>query len=344
MTDGIHYSLKELIALRAKKPNAFAPQGQVKTHLLGSHRALFKGRGMAFAESRPYQIGDDVRHIDWRISARLGKTHTKLFEEERERPILILLDNRRMMYFGSRVRYKSHLAAEIASRLAWTAFDGGDRLGALLLKDQQIIAFRPTRTRQSVLRFLNAVSNNLGVYQAVAAPQSDSNINTAPIHLATALKRLRQLAPTGALLFIISDFHDFDERAKHELSALSLTQHITLLSVFDQLEAKLPNAPHLLVRDAYDETQVAALGDLSAAINRYEKDFAARQQALLAFAQNKGMAFSSIHTEADVERALHFRHPKNTLGAQSISLATPHAIATTQSKSNWFSRYLGGKK
>ena len=127
---GIEISPAELILARPDRAiTGFAPGGRVSTHMWGANRSVFHGRGMEYAESRAYQPGDDIRTIDWRLTARSNEVHTKLFHEERERPVYLLLDLRAMMQFGTKNRFKAHLAAEIAAMLAWVGIDGGDRVG-----------------------------------------------------------------------------------------------------------------------------------------------------------------------------------------------------------------------
>ncbi len=163
MTDqdlkGIVATLPELVRVRPQRGlTGFAPSGRVATHQWGANRSVYRGRGMEFAESRLYQPGDDVKSIDWRVTARTGQTHTKLFQEERERPIVILTDMRAMMQFGTRNRFKSNLAAEVAAMMAWTGHDGGDRVGGLVMTRDGLRDFPAARTRRSVLGLLEALS------------------------------------------------------------------------------------------------------------------------------------------------------------------------------------------
>ncbi|MBT5031007.1 MAG: DUF58 domain-containing protein, partial [Proteobacteria bacterium] len=127
---GIYVDLGLLLSSRgwARDLKLFARQA-ARAMLLGETRSKFRGRGMEFEEVRQYQPGDDIRNIDWRVSARTGGTYTKLFCEERERPVHIVVDQRNSMFFGSAQRFKSVLAAEVASALAWAALAGSDRIG-----------------------------------------------------------------------------------------------------------------------------------------------------------------------------------------------------------------------
>ncbi|GLO63970.1 hypothetical protein MACH09_44780 [Vibrio sp. MACH09] len=229
--NGIEISQTELFRVRPEKhASGFAPSGKVNTHQWGSNRSHFIGLGMEFAESRVYQAGDDVKNIDWRVTARTGQTHTKLYQEERERPVHILLDLRSMMHFGSRNRFKSHLAAEIAAKVAWIAHDGGDRVGGLICHKQGCSDFRASRTRRSLLRLLDNISQNTRLAQEVNQESS----------LAMSIRRLRHHARSGGLVFIISDFSDLDDKCEGELKKISARNQVTLIHIEDPFDARLP--------------------------------------------------------------------------------------------------------
>ncbi|MBY0274525.1 DUF58 domain-containing protein, partial [Candidatus Binatia bacterium] len=133
---GIVASVAELVALRSDAARLDAsPRGRVRTLHAGAYASAFRGRGMEFDETRAYQPGDDVRAIDWRVTARTGRVHTKLFHEERERPVLLLVDQRMHMRFGTRDAFKSVVAARAAATVAWAARDQGDRVGGLIVTD-----------------------------------------------------------------------------------------------------------------------------------------------------------------------------------------------------------------
>ena len=134
--------------------------------LAGPNKSNFRGRGIDFEEVRNYQPGDDIRSIDWRVTARTGTAHTKLFREERERPVLVAVDQRSSMFFGSSHCFKSVLAAQLASLLAWSALDAGDRVGGLVFNDASHREIRPRRSRKTVLALLSQIS----AVQSHAAP------------------------------------------------------------------------------------------------------------------------------------------------------------------------------
>ncbi|MGU3492775.1 DUF58 domain-containing protein [Xanthobacteraceae bacterium A53D] len=307
---GLVARLDELIAARPGGRDGFASSGRVKTRQNGGYRSPFKGRGMEFDEVRAYQPGDDIRTIDWRVTARTGRTHTKLFQEERERPVLILVDARSFMRFGTRDTFKSVLAAKAAAVLAWTSMDGGDRVGGVVLSPTGAHAYSPQRSRSRVLGFVKAIADaTQDAFGTEPPPGSEPR-------LSEALARLRQVSRPGTLVFIVSDFHDFDAAAARELNRLSLQAHVTNVLVYDPLEAATP------ARGAYPVSDGAAVAMLDADSEKvratYARRFAARRQAVEAACRHRGMGFVAIRTGEDPAALLHperlGRRPKASVG------------------------------
>lgn len=291
--EGIEATLAELVRTRpSRAATGFAPSGRVSTHQWGANRSVFLGRGMEFAESRAYAPGDDVRSIDWRVTARTGETHTKLYQEERERPVLLMVDMRAMMQFGTRVQFKAHLAAKVAAMLSWVGHDGGDRVGGLILTRAGVRDHRAERTRRSVLRFLEAFCEETRL-------DRDAGSETS---LAQGLRRLRHICRPGSLAFVISDFSGLDDIAAQELRRLASHTHVTLIEVTDPLDAMLP--PHAGrisdggVAVALDRVPRRQLAD-------YAARFADRQARLDALARQHGMALHRLTTSDDPARILH---------------------------------------
>lgn len=207
-----------------------SPGQQVHSKLAGSYLARSKGRGMEFDEVRHYQVGDDVRAIDWRVTARTGRVHTKLFREERERPVFLLTELTESMRFGSSLLLKSVQAAHLAALLAWHCKANGDKLGGLVFSEQQHVLLKPLGRSRGVLRYLQAL---LDVHQ-----QSRSNQGMV---LSTALAELRRLLRPGSLLYILSDFATLDAEALRHLQVLSQHNEIHCCLLSDPLELQLPS-------------------------------------------------------------------------------------------------------
>lgn len=294
---GITATVPELVRARpARGQTGFAPVGRVTTHGWGTNASVFRGRGMEFAEARVYQPGDDVRAIDWRVTARTSTPHTKLFQEERERPVHILVDMRAMMQFGTRVRFKSHLAAEVAAMLAWVGHDGGDRVGGLILSRDGVLDFRAARTRRSVLHFLEKLTEE-----------------TEPEHplghevlLAAGLRRLRRTCRPGSLAFVISDFNDFDDLTAQEMRRLSHSAQVTAIEITDPLDEMLPPGGGRIT-DGSGGLSLAALGRTG--FQDYAKCFAERHARLDTMCRKAGMALHHLHPGDDPKSILTPKRP-----------------------------------
>lgn len=277
-----------------RRTTGFAPGGKVRTHQFGTNRSVYRGRGMEFDEARIYQPGDDARAIDWRVTARTGKMHTKLFHEERERPVLILADLRASMHFGTRVQFKSVLAATSAAELAWVGIDGGDRVGGFILLPNGVRSFPATRNTSAMLRLLKALSEG-------TKPEDEAGGETAELPLHSAVDRLRQVARPGTLVFIVSDFADFDERTERAIKRLSMHAHVTNVLVHDQLDAMLPHG-NQRISDGDHVTLLAALGRDS--IEHYARAFRDRRERLERICRQRGMSFLAIPTSASARDVL----------------------------------------
>lgn len=278
--------------------------------LLGEVRSRFRGRGMEFAEVRIYQPGDDIRNIDWRVSARSGGTYTKLFCEERERPVHILVDQRNPMFFGSAGRFKSVLAAELAAALAWAALAGSDRIGGQIIGERAISDIRARRNKQTVLRFLHDL--NAQCRALPEAPPADGEHKT----LDAALEECRRLTRPGTAVFILSDFADFDAGAARTLGRLGRHTDLSLLRIRDPLESALPAAGSVAISDGAHKTLVGLNRRLCAA---FRQELEVRQQHLLRAARRARAPLIDISTR-DEPRTLLTRLYGKSLAATALPM------------------------
>lgn len=222
-----HHASK--LKLFARKP--------AKSLLLGETRSRFRGRGMEFEEVRHYQPSDDIRSIDWRVSARTGKTYTKLFSEERERPVYLIVDQRTTMFFGSQQRFKSVMAAEIASYLAWSALNSSDRIGAQVFSDYQAFDVRARRNRQAVLKLLHNIQY---CNELLPLKPDKNNSQKHKLILSDILEQTRRIVRPGSSIFIISDCHDIHQGAIKHLRLLRQHNDVNIIHVNDPLELAFP--------------------------------------------------------------------------------------------------------
>ena len=245
---GIDLTLNQLLETRVNPIIQWlAPESMVKTNRVGGFRSRFKGRGMDFDEVRMYQIGDDIRNIDWKVTARTGEAHTKLFKEERERPVFVVLDHMPNMFFGTQQVFKSVIASHIAGQLMWHTLANGDRFGALIFAQNKHFEMKPSSNRRNCMRLLSRiVENHTSVlddcFSNSDVQQYSQNSLQEPNEnqLYATLKRLRYLAKPGSVIHIVSDFSQFNERCKRQLSRLSQHNDIHCVLVSDPIETELP--------------------------------------------------------------------------------------------------------
>lgn len=273
----------ELIALRLDAAQ-WRAAARAPTVAGGTQRSRLRGRGIDFDEVRRYQPGDDVRSIDWRVTARKGKPHTKVFREERERPVLLVIDERANMAFGSRVRFKSVAAAELAALLAWSALEQGDRVGGLIASPTGVRVHRPKRSRSTVLNVLKDISDasSYALLDSTAIPPS----------LATMLEQAGRIARPGALAVIVSDFHDLDASATAALRTLARHCDVVCVLIFDALEAELP-PPGRYALILQQRRQMLDAGDARLRLEHHER-FAARRAELTALGRTPGIGFAEL--------------------------------------------------
>lgn len=251
--DGLVYvSLGQLMALEFKARDlsflARQPQGSI---LAGNHASRLRGRGLNFDELRRYQPGDDLRHLDWRASLRTGKPVVRTFTEERDRPALIVVDQRMSMFFGSQRSFKSAVAAELAALAAWMVFHAGDRVGGLVFNDQRIDSIAPLRSRKRVEALLSRVVQQNRALNAGNPDAEDED------QLDKALQRCLGVAGHDHLICIVSDFAGAGERTLQLMRQLSAHNDVIALQVYDPLALKLPSNGRLLVTQGELQVELA---------------------------------------------------------------------------------------
>ncbi|NBA94310.1 DUF58 domain-containing protein [Pseudomonas sp. R5(2019)] len=232
---GIRVTIAELIEMRhrVREVQLFSTPGQ-RSPLIGLHHSKLRGRGVDFDQVRVYQAGDDVRSIDWRVTARTQEPHTKLFHEERERPIFILVEQSRRLFFGSGQMFKSVLAAQAASLIGWAALGHNDRIGGLVFGDNEHYEIKPRRSKQSLLQLLNRLERVNQSLHTESQAERDG--------LGMALRRAREVLRPGSLAIVICDERALTDAAEQQLSLLSRHCDLLLLPLSDPLDHALPAA------------------------------------------------------------------------------------------------------
>jgi len=233
--EGVAISLEELTRLRSEGERLHMRNSErVGTVLAGSHRTPFRGRGMEFAEVRGYQAGDDPRSIDWKVTARTGQVHTKLFHEERERPVLFLLDLSGSMRFGTRKCFKSVQAARLMALLGFAALAKGDRVGGVVIGDDTLSVFRALRSRRRWLAMLDKTAE-------LSAPTASGELFPEQAAcLGKAMRRILALSVPGCQVVIFSDFYDLNQEFETSFRLLARRTDLRVVHLFDPLEHDAP--------------------------------------------------------------------------------------------------------
>lgn len=241
----ITINLPDLIRLQADARALKLPAArQARSRQAGLQNSPQRGRGMAFAEVRQYQPGDDIRSIDWRVTARRQAPHTKLYEEERERPVLLLCDLGPSLFFASTGAYKQVRCAQVASILAWLALWAGDQVGGIVFNSRELIVQRPARRKKSVLQFLDTLAKlqqRPGQEAVKAIPDEDA------YGLDQAIAEVRRVAHTGSRIFVISDFMNISDDTSTLLGSLARHNTVSALRIVDPLEQQLPESGRFAV-------------------------------------------------------------------------------------------------
>jgi len=260
--------LDDLIGLKAAARGfSFLPRQPVTSLLAGRHASRLRGRGLMFEELRHYTQGDDVRAIDWKATARLRSPHVRVYSEERERPVLLLVDQRRAMFFGSRRAMKSVVAAEIAALGAWRALASGDRVGGIVFNDDDIVELSPHRSQTRVLHLLHEVVR----LNRMLAVESDAA--AARVTLNQVLEAALRRAVHDHLVVLISDFDGADDETQRLATRLVAHNDVLAVAIYDPLGASLQGRPGMV---ATDRGATYALPSGAAFAASFQQAFAAR--------------------------------------------------------------------
>ena len=283
-------SLGRLIDLRVQAELLSFAALRVKDARGGGHLSHFRGRGMEFDESRPYQEGDDLRTIHWRATARTGKPYTKLFREERDRPVLVWLDLRPPMMFATQGAFKAVRAAEAAALIGWATVNHSDRFGGLVFDEQDHREQRPALGRRALLRFLHDAVHHRA--------WADAGVSQGSSHAESgerALLRLQRVARPGSLIFLLSDFRNLGARAQPALAQLARHSDLFAVLFSDPLEQELPPPGRYRVQLSGGPREFDA-GDQTARVH-YRDGFRARQQGLKELAARSGFYLLECRTQ-----------------------------------------------
>ena len=255
----------------------------------GEYHSAFKGRGMTFSEVREYQYGDDVRDIDWNVTARQNRPYVKVYEEERELTVMLVVDVSGSKDFGALGEMKRDMMTEIAATIAFSAIENNDKVGLLLQSDKIEYFIPPKKGKKHILLIISKLLN----YQAMS---KGTDINLALEYMTSALKK-------RCTAFLISDFLDEKDYNK----SLSIANHkhdVIAVQVYDKRETQLPNVGLMKVTDA--ETGAERWVDTSSSRVRqaYDRWWYERQQAMASIMQHSNVDIAQVATDEDYAKAL----------------------------------------
>ena len=295
MPDGsqAYVTLDDLLGLRHRaKGFSFLPRQPVHSLLTGRHASRLRGRGLDFEELRHYAEGDDTRTIDWLATARRASPHVRVYTEERDRNVLLLVDQRLSMFFGSRRAMKSVVAAKAAALAAFRVTSLGDRAGAVVFSENVVAEIRPQAREAGVRRLLPEIVRQNGLLGA------DSPLAPDPGLLNDALARAARLANHDWLVVLVSDASGADARTVELVTRITAHNDFLIVFVHDPLEAELPAIGRAVVAEVGRQIEV----DLSAAglRRRFADDFAGRRERGARFSLHHAIPVLPLSTHRDV--------------------------------------------
>lgn len=293
--NGLFASLEELIEQRQYV--AYLRQlSQVKTcsMMAGDVKSAFKGRGMELEEIRSYAYGDDVRDIDWRVTARKEQPFTKLYAEERDREIYVLLDLSPQMVFGTRHELKSVAAAKIAALLGWMSLENKDRFGCVVYDGQENLFFKPQNNRANMMIMLKKISE--ATKQILHEKQEVSPV------LQKSVQLLQQSIKSQAAVFIVSDFTDFSDDMQKSLAALAKKARVYALNVFDVLEEFPPKAGEYMAENKGERFIFESKSKHFQ--KEYKNYFKSKRLKIKEFCRRFGVRYVEVRTDIPLHRQL----------------------------------------
>ncbi len=252
MSARISITLEDLVLLKADARGfSFLPKQPVSSLLSGRHASRLRGRGLIFEELRQYHEGDDIRMIDWKATARLRSTQVRVYHEERERPVLFVVDQRSSMFFGSRRAMKSVVAAEIAALGAWRALHSGDRVGGIVFNEGEVVEVRPHRSQTRVLNLLHDIVRQ---NQLLAS----ENPATGGKTLNDALRNALHVANHDHLVVLIGDLDGADSETQRLSTLIAARNDMLVVAVYDPLGASLVGSPGMVATDRGQSWEIPA--------------------------------------------------------------------------------------
>ncbi|MBR5598917.1 MAG: DUF58 domain-containing protein [Alphaproteobacteria bacterium] len=292
--NGLYASLEELIEQKKYLPYINQRHNSITTDKVGNIRSAFKGRGMEFEEVRLYGFGDDVRDIDWRVTARLGDTYTKVFAEEKDREVYVVLDLSPYMIFGTKKELKSVSASKLAALLGWQCLANKDRFGLVLYDGKKISIYKSQSNQKNLMAILKAISKT-----------SKSILETTDVstyNLKDPLQYLQYNLKSKAMVFIISDFKNITDETLKSLAALTKRNRVYCLNVFDYIEEVPPLSGEYLAE--YNGQKLAFNTAPLAFKDAYFQYFAEKRKNMENFCKRFECQYINLRTDKPLHKQL----------------------------------------
>ena len=292
---GVYVDLDDLIRLQYKATGfTFLPRQPIHSILAGRHASRLRGRGLNFEEIRRYLPGDDNRNIDWKVTARVRKPHVRVYTEEKDRPALLVVDQRMSMFFGSTRAMKSVVAAEAAALAAWRVLSVGDRVGAIVFGDDDITEIKPHRSQERVMQILRTVVQWNHQLKVTSPDSARSRPAANAANLNAALQRALRVAHHDYLVVLITDGFGADDTSVRLVTSLCEHNDVMTLFIYDPLEAELPNAGRLVISEA--DLQLEVNTSDAKLRQQFHSDFVRRHEQLQDISRIRSIPFLPIET------------------------------------------------
>jgi uncharacterized protein (DUF58 family) len=293
-----YVTLDDLLRMRHRaKGFSFLPKQPVHSLLSGRHASRLRGRGLEFEELRRYYEGDDVRAIDWRATARLREPQLRVYKEERDRSVVLLVDQRLSMFFGSRRTMKSVIAAEAAALAAWRVTSLGDRIGGIVVSNNGLDEIRPRARSAAIGPLFEAIVRRNGELTAKDPHPLDPGL------LNVALGKVARLLPHDGLLTLITDAAGADAETVELVTQLTAHNDVLIVFIFDPLEAMLPDIGHVVVADA--DRQIDVETARKGLRTKFAASFSERRTAIEGFSRRHAIPVLPLSTERDTTEQFH---------------------------------------
>ncbi len=290
--EGVYVTLSELLKLGYMPKNFnIRPNGAVLTKLSGRHQSGMRGRGMDFSEMKQYVQGDDIRNMDWKATRRTGKPYIRVYNEERDRNVWLVISQMNSMFFGSTERMKSVSAAHTAALMAFKALEMGDRVGAVVYNNEEVKFFKASSSKNNVVQIMTEIERQNHLLNAANGDNDKGN-------LSKALKILSSLAKHDDLVVLIGDGRAMDEETTKHITRINAHNDVIGVLVYDPMEEEIVKSSSLFFTDGVETVDVDSSDKRF--IERYRERLQLRKENFRHMSRKNALPVLSISTQYPV--------------------------------------------